>query len=152
MKGMYKYQIGLAILGVFTVALVLLVVAQAGSRQADLKTQKQAAQLSDDLEEYLDKNKQIPDSLADAGITRATSNVKYKKISDKEFEICLKYKTNGGGNELSSVVFEEIRYQVDPNYYYDSDYRYNAYYLSLDDTYRKGWDCQTTEPYFENNP
>lgn len=146
MKSISKYYIGFGVLVLLVLCLVMYIVVQAGNRKVDLKTQQRVVQVTDSIEEYANKHKSFPSSLEEAGVTKKYSSIKYKKISNEKFELCIKYRANGGGDSLSSIVAEEARYTVDPNYYM-SDSRYSSYYLSLNNRYNKGWNCETIEEY-----
>jgi hypothetical protein len=65
-RGLRKYQIGLAVLGLITVAMTILVLVQAGGIKADSKTYAAAQQAATSLENYIASKQVVPASLSAA--------------------------------------------------------------------------------------
>jgi type II secretory pathway pseudopilin PulG len=142
MKNLFKYQIGLAVLGLFVASMAIVLMVQAGAAKEDAQTYTSAGKIADKLDSYIYDKQKIPESLKDANISEENSNVSYKKLSDEKYEFCVTYRAKGnsidGTSLLTSVIFGDISYE-------DDDYEQSRIYLNP--THDKGKNCQTAKPY-----
>lgn len=147
MKNLFKYQVGLAVLGVFVASMAIVLLVQAGATKEDTRTFKSAEKIAEKLDNYIYDKQQIPKSLKDAGISDENSKITYKKLSDKKYEFCVTYRAKGnsidGTSLLTSVIFGYV------SSYDDSDYEQSRIYLSP--SHDKGENCQTAKPYINDD-
>lgn len=76
------YKIGLAVIGVFVIVLVVMVVTQANGAKQDTNSFNEATKIANTLNDYIDSNGTVPQSLSDAGVVNIPSSVTYTKVSD----------------------------------------------------------------------
>ncbi len=146
MKNLFKYQIGLAILGVFVASMAIILLVQSGAAKDDAKTYKSAEKIADELNNYMYEEYKIPKSLKDAGISESNPNITYKKLSDARYEFCVTYRTKSGGVDGATMLSDAIFGSYDD--YYEDDYEPSSLYL--DPVYNRGKNCQTIKPYVDD--
>jgi hypothetical protein len=129
---LFKYKIGLAVIGVLTLVLLVVVAVGASGVKQDNQSYKKATAIAEKLNNYIYDNYKIPETLSDAGITDVPSTVRYEKDSETEYKFCVTYKS--ASEDLSS--FGNI-----------SDAKYTPSTLYLRAAHQKGENCQTVKPY-----
>lgn len=149
-KQLLPYKIGLAVIGVFTIALLVVVLMQANLAKQDARLYDDASEIADQLNDYIDDEQEIPESLSDAGINDVPDAVSYRTIEDGEkYEFCVTYKADNGGLDAEDVGSEILygeAYSYD-EYYGEDD---EAAYLYLDYSHKKGKNCQVIWPYLDS--
>lgn len=143
---LFKYQIGLAVLGLFALGSMVFLIIQAGTTKQDAETHKQASKTADDLNDYISQKQTIPSSLESAKITYNKESVSYKKISSEKYTFCVTYKTGGSTIDGTSLVTQVMYAGIDMQTATEaSDYEESSLYLLS--SYKKGENCQTIKPY-----
>lgn len=141
---LFKYQLGLAIIGVFTLVVVGLVFVQASATKQDAATDKRANEIADKLNEYVSARDTIPASLSEASITDVPASITYTKVSSDSFKFCINYKSTSSNFDTSSVALSlATGGKVDPGGY---DFSSKSY-LYVPTSHHKGENCQTISPY-----
>lgn len=147
----FKYQIGLVVIGLFTLGITIFLVIQAGVTKQDNDTFERANKTANALNKYLDEIQTIPESLEKAKITYDKETVTYKKVSDESYKFCVTYKADSssidGASLVSAVMYGGFDGQMS---YSDEDYEYNSLYLA-DYSRKKGENCYNVRPYVYNN-
>ncbi len=152
---MKKYRLGLLILGLITIGLTIYIATLGLSTRQDVKTEKSIEDVGNKLNSYIDREQEIPESLDVVGARDVPSTITYTKLSEKEYKLCATYKAakGYGSGDISSVVTGAIfsrYYGYDSSLYEGSeDYKPASYYPSY--THKKGQDCQTIAPYFQQD-
>lgn len=144
-----KYAIGLAVTMLFVVGLSVWLVAQAGVVKADNEAYDAATKIADKLNDYIDSEQVIPESLSDASIHNAPDSVTYTKISEEKYKFCVEYKTNSSGMDTASLttsVMTGLYGDMSSGNYPDDD-KYEPTSLYINYYHKKGQDCQTVKPY-----
>lgn len=149
-KSYNLYKLGLGVIGLFSLVLLIVVLVQASGAKADNLTQKDAQKVADQLNDYVEDEQTIPESLSAAGINDVPSAVRYEKLSKERYKFCVTYKAESSGFDAASVQEEVISgyYGVD---YSDYESSYEESYLYLDSTHKKGENCKTIKPYLYSN-
>jgi hypothetical protein len=151
-RGLRKYQIGLAILGLITVAMTILVLVQAGGIKADSKTYAAAQQAATSLENYIASKQVVPASLSAAGITDTSDTIKYTKLSDSSYKFCASYRTASNPSFSASDLTGSLltaQYGAQPSAQsYGTDGQTT---LVVTSDHKKGDNCQTIKPSLYNS-
>jgi len=152
MKAMRKYTIGLTILGLITFGLLVFTVIQGINHRSDVKTYEKAQKIATSLNDYIDKNNQIPDTLATAGVTDIPSTITYEKQSSAQYLFCATYKQASevyGGASPEAALLSTIGGVPATTTSVDSskDAQYSPEALYIDPWYTAGENCQTIKPY-----
>jgi type II secretory pathway pseudopilin PulG len=146
------YQVGLGVIGLFTVILAIVVLVMAGGAKQDTKTEAAANKAATKLDSYITAHQRIPATLSEAGVKDAPSTITYKKISNASYRFCINYKSASSGYNTSSIT-DVVNRGV-----YQSDFSSSSYgdyssgttsYLYISPTHKKGANCQTVEPYID---
>ncbi len=148
---MKNYKIGLLVLAVLTLCLFVFTLAKSGDAKLDKKTVKSISDISNKIYDYVSDENKIPNNLSDIGAKDVPSTIKYEKLSDTKYKICVTYKTNESyrGSGITSVVTSAIysRYSRSLDQYYndnDKDDMEKTSYFSPAQT--KGEHCSTVKP------
>lgn len=145
---MRKYYIGLAIIGAFTVVVLVITLVQGASTKQDRVTYKKATEIATELNTYISSNEKIPASFSEAGITDVPSTISYKKDSETEYTFCATYKQARNGEstpDLFSGSAVRSGVSLDEDLDYSSSYKSSTLYPTY--SYKKGENCQTIKPY-----
>lgn len=143
---LFKYQIGLAVVGLFALGATIFLVVQAGAAKQDSKTYEQANKTAEALNSYVDKKQALPESLDKANITYDKEAVTYEKLSSEKYKFCVTYKADGTHIDGTSLVSAVMYAGFDGQMPYDSeDYESSNLYLSY--SWKKGENCHTVKPY-----
>ncbi len=150
---MYKYYVGLGVLGIFTIVILGITITKGVTAKQDNMTKKRSREIAKDLNTYVTKNKKIPESLDEAGIKDVPSTITYKKDSGTEYTFCATYKeaySYGSTNPTSllsgSSLKQSSSYEDDSRYESSaSSYKLSSLYPTY--SYKKGENCQTIKPY-----
>jgi hypothetical protein len=146
---LFKYKIGLAVIGVFTIGITVAALVLAGGAKQDTETEKAANRVATKLDAYIMKNYRIPDKLSDTGAaSKDTKNITYKKLSESQYEFCVIYKTASSGytNPVDQVVSRGMYDSYGGSSSYGSDGTESSY-LYISTTHKKGPNCQKIMPY-----
>lgn len=140
---LFKYKIGLAVLGLFTIFMIVWVAVQGNYVKQDQKTFEAATKIAEDLNAYVDDKQAIPSSLAEASIHDVPSAISYSRLSDEQYKFCVTYKADNeySSFDLTSTLTEVLRQ------YYSGENDYEAAELYISPLYQKGENCQTIKPY-----
>jgi type II secretory pathway pseudopilin PulG len=149
---MRKYYIGLGVIGVFALGVMIFVLTLASANKQDTNTYNKANDISTKLNDYINKNQQIPRSLSDAGIKDAPSSINYTKISDTSFKFCMDYKTSGnnlstGGLDTLGTGFLAQQALSAGASSVSTDTQSTSSELFIGYTHHKGQNCQTVNSY-----
>lgn len=142
---LFKYQLGLLVLGLATVALFVFVVMQGSSSRQDNKTNKAAQEIASKLNDYIIAKSRIPDSLQETGAAAAPKTITYEKLGDESYRFCATYKAGSDSIDTPALFANPLT-----GGYYDKDLYGDAgasSYLYISDSYKKGENCQTVTPY-----
>lgn len=149
---MKKYYIGILALCVLVLGLTGYTLIQSAAAKQDVQTEKNAQEIAKKLNDYVGRNKEIPESLNEAGVSDAPKTVRYSKKSDKEYEFCVTYKSaktygySGPETLLTGSITRNLGTEgSDNDYYGDTSYKPSTLYLGY--THKKGDNCQTVNPY-----
>lgn len=142
---MKKYFIGIGIIGVVVFGLSVYIISLGVQSKQDKATYEKATDTADKLNDYIRKNRKIPDSLQQAGVDDVPDTIKYTK-SDTTYTFCATYKADRGygGSDITSVVTGAALRSYDYEYDYESDYQPSSLYVTY--SYEKGENCQTVKP------
>lgn len=144
----FKYQLGLAIIGVFTLVIVGLVLVQASATKQDTTTEKHANDIAEKLNNYVESKQAVPESLSNTGISDVPETINYKKVSASSYTFCTNYKATSSNFDSSAVALSlATGGKVDPG---SSDYS-SKDYLVIPSSHHKGANCQTISPYLYNS-
>jgi type II secretory pathway pseudopilin PulG len=102
-NGLAKYKAGLAIIGIFTLAMLILVIAQASGTKQDTNTYNRASDIANTLNDYISSNNVVPESLSEAGVGAIPSTITYHKVSGSTFNFCVDYKTTSSDFDPTDV-------------------------------------------------
>lgn len=146
-----KYKIGLAVVGLFTVAITIWALAQAGATKQDNNTYNTANNIANKLNSYTESNDTAPYSLSYAGVNNPPSTITYTRLSDSSYRFCIYYKTASSNFDASSAESDLFTSSVsDSNSYSGSlDYGANGY-LFIDTSHHKGNNCQVVNLYTDS--
>lgn len=140
MKPLVKYQIGLAVLGVFALVVTGLVVVQGGTVRQDARTQKLADKAATKLNNYTTKNDTVPDSLEQAGVSETSPNIRYTKKSSTSYEFCVTFKS-ASNNFSADGVASDILWGGSVRDTSGGDSYSDQYYLYIPADHKKGETC-----------
>jgi hypothetical protein len=142
---LFKYQVGLAVLGGLVLGLLAFVIVQAGSARQDAKTQKTAEAIATKLNNYLVSEQAVPESLDVIKVDDVPETITYKKLSDESYKFCVTYKSAGNPASATALMSQATGGYSDL-YTGGGDTAYNdTLYIST--THKKGEHCQTIKPY-----
>lgn len=143
--GIKKYYIGFSVLAVVVLGSLIYTVSLAGAAKTDSATNKAVEKISTKLDTYISSNG-VPASLDAADLSGMPDTIKYTKISDSQFKICINYKSAAGGFDASWASLlggafgaGQAGYQPDNNSEFFSG--------SVEFFHKKGDNCQTIKPY-----
>ena len=148
--GLRKYQIGLGVLGLFTLVLLIFTIIQAGATKSDNKTFQSAQSTASKLGIYINDQQTIPKSLDQAGATNVPDSIRYNKLSDSSYEFCVTYKASSGfdASQAQAEAFSGLNgYNANNS---SGDYGGKNSFLYIDSNHKKGENCQTITPYLSN--
>lgn len=152
MDKMKKYYIGLGAIGFITLVFLGLTFAKGASAKQDNDTKTKASSIATDLNNYISKNRKIPESLDEAGIKDVPKTISYKKDSSTEYTFCVTYKeakSYGSVDPTSLLSGSALRQNStsldDEVYSLSSTYKSSSLYPTM--SYKKGENCQTIKPY-----
>jgi hypothetical protein len=146
-----KFKIGLAVLLVFSIVLLIIVVAEASSTKQDTETYNKATNIADSINSYIDANDVIPSSLSAASIYNVPSSVTYDQLSSTQYRFCVDYKTTSSNFSASNVETDLVTSALPQDNGADSTYSDNSY-LYLNPSHHKGENCTTITPYIYSDP
>lgn len=145
-KQLVKYQIGLAVIGVFALVMLIIVVVRAGGIKHDNETYEKANKIATKLDSYVTSKGTPPNSLADAGINDVPEEVTYKKLSSTRYEYCVDYSSNGDGYS-STYIANQLFSSSQSSQDYGQSSSVDSSYLYLSPVHHKGKNCQTVKTY-----
>ncbi len=137
------YKIGLGVVGLFTFIMLIIVLTSAGGAKKDEATTKAASDVANNLNQYTIQNQKVPDSLAQAGSKNVPSAIKYTKLNDQSYKLCVSY--HGAHNDYSPGVLAFDAYSQS----YNTDEwaaQNNTSYLYIPTSHKKGDNCITVKP------
>ncbi len=145
---MKKYYIGLLLLAALTLGLTIFTVQKGMAGKQDKQTESKAKEIAEQLNDYVDDNNQIPESLDAAGARDVPATITYTKLSDERYKFCVTYKSasRGYGVGTSEVLLGALSrgagdFEID----YPDDYEPSYLYLGYG--HKEGENCQTIKPY-----
>lgn len=153
---MKKYYIGLFILALVTFGVVGYVLTLGIQSRQDVKTEKSAQDVADKLNNYINTKQQIPTSLAEVGAKDVPESIKYTKISEKNYKICVTYRASKGYGSsdittvLTGAAMSRAYGSAGTTGYNDNPSNYEPSSLYINSTHKKGEDCQTIKPYISS--
>lgn len=144
-----KWQFGLGVLGVVTLCLLGFVVVQGVNGKQDRQVFKQATEIADKLNNYVDSRQQLPESLSDAGVSDVPGAITYTKKSSDTYEFCVTWHASNA--DVSSQVAQDLsKATTDQGYSQGSAITpqdYTPAYLYVDPNHKAGRQCQTVKAY-----
>ena len=154
MKSLLWYKIGLAVVGLFTIGLIVFVVMQSSAAKQDKQTTQAASSIADKVNNYVDARGKVPDSLAAAGVHNAPSTITYQKLTDSKYRFCITYRASGGSGAVTDF---ETRLSdatgIDGGYpSADVSSSDDQGILVIPDAHNKGTNCQTVTTYVASTP
>jgi hypothetical protein len=150
-RGIQKYYLGLGVLAVFTVVLVIVLLAMAGGSRQDAQTYKKANQIADKLNSYTGKNYKAPNSLDAVGVKDVPDTITYTRLSSTSYKFCATYKASQSSASIAESDFTAYRDLYTGNTFNGSDSAYYGSGIGLDaSTYHKGENCQTVDVGLDN--
>jgi hypothetical protein len=146
---MKKYYLGLLAFALLTFGLTIFVLLQGVSSKQDRVTEDKIQEISQKLDSYINSKTSIPETLEEAGIKDVPKTIAYRKISEKEYEVCAEFKSASNYNSIgvSNVITGSIFGGYQGDYYddsYSSSYKPSSLYMY---SHKKGKNCQKVEPY-----
>jgi hypothetical protein len=153
-RALSKYRLGLAVIAIFTLGLLIVVMAQASATKQDNTTDTQANKAADKISNYTDNYGTIPASLKTAGADKLSPNISYRKLSATKYQFCVKYKAASSGFDTTSVEQSLVTAAMGQGTGGGGGYNYTSgdnTYLSVPTTHHKGQNCQTITPYLYNS-
>lgn len=146
--GLKKYYVGFSVLIILALGFLIYTLSQAGAAKTDRTTNKSVEKIGMKLDIYITDNGVIPDSLATAGVDNIASAVKYTKLSDSQYKICINYKTTASGFDASwtslfsgALGASGSTTSNSGSSYFDTTVEFN---------HKKGENCQTIQPNLYN--
>ncbi|HEY4161335.1 MAG TPA: hypothetical protein VGM08_04710 [Candidatus Saccharimonadales bacterium] len=103
-RGIIKYKIGLVVIGLFTVAMLVVVLVQAGATKQDTQTDKVANSMADSLNSYTDVHYNVPTTLREVDITKTSPYISYTRLSASKYKFCVTYKATSSDFDPSDAV------------------------------------------------
>jgi hypothetical protein len=150
-RSLSKYRVGLAVIAVFTLGLLIFVVAQASATKEDNTTYTQANKAADKITNYTDSYGTIPASLKAVGAGNLSPNISYRKLSATQYRFCVTYKAASSGFDTTSVEQNLVTAAAGQGASANDTSRTDNTYLYVPTTHHKGQNCQTIKPYLYNN-
>lgn len=147
-----RYKIGLAVLGFLTIGFFVIMIVQANMTGQDDRTYRRANQIARNLNDYVDKNRKIPESLATVTNDDQPTDITYRRLSADKYAFCVRYRAassnlNSGIGRIFSPQFHGYGYYEDLSYYNS----YDDSVLYLNENHRAGLNCQTVRPQFADS-
>jgi type II secretory pathway pseudopilin PulG len=152
-----KYRIGLGIIGLFTLAILVIVLLQSSATRADQQTENTANSIATKLNDYIDSGYAgtAPRSLAQAGIANVPSTISYLRTSNYSYYFCAKYQATNISFSSSDVAQNIVARGFGGGTGAGGINNQNAYNglsdLEINPEHHKGWNCQTVELYNYNS-
>jgi type II secretory pathway pseudopilin PulG len=143
-RALTKYKIGLAVLGIFAIGLFIFLLSQASATKQDNNSYDKANAISTKLDDYINTNQNIPDSLSKAGITDVPDTITYKKTSNSAYMFCVNYKTKS--TAISSGSFSSEILAAEESSAIGSSSTTDNTVLFINPSHPKGNQCQTVNP------
>ncbi|HSX36241.1 MAG TPA: hypothetical protein VLH84_04900 [Patescibacteria group bacterium] len=147
---LFKYKVGLGIIGVFVLVMAVFVLLQADNAKKDIATDKAANDIAQKLNDYVDTQQTIPESLDTAGIKDVPDTITYQRLSDSSYKFCVKYKSASTGLDSTTLLQAATSFDTTGSGFTDSsqpDPVSNPSSLYISANHKKGANCQTVEPY-----
>jgi len=143
-----RYKIGLAVIGLFSLVMVVVVVSQASATKQDTETYHKASAIADKLQAYTDSKGEVPASLAAVDIADVPSTVSYHKLSDSSYRFCVTYKATSSSFDATTAVNDTISgYYGTQGSTSENFSGFNGSgsdnYLYVSSSHHKGANCQT---------
>jgi len=139
-QALTKYKIGLLVIGLFTVAMVVVVLAQASAAKHDTDTYKTANTIADKLNGYTLDHETVPRSLSDANIDNPSTAITYTKLTDTQYKFCITYKTTSTNFDPGMLEGSLLLSGHTPEGF---DGYTSQDYLVVPTAHKKGSNCQT---------
>ena len=151
-QSLTKYKIGLGIVGLFTVAITIWALAQAGATKQDNNTYNAANNIANKLNAYTDANDTAPYSLTYTGVYNPPSAISYTRLSSSSYRFCMDYKTASSDFSASSTESDLLTSSVGSSSSSDNSANYGANgFLFIDTSHHKGNNCQVVNLFTDNN-
>lgn len=145
---MIKYKRKLLLKVLVILLIIGLYVAYQGYRShQDVSTRKAANAISSQLGSYIEKSRAVPNSLLAAGITNAPGEIKYKKLSDTEFQLCAVFQRANNPTVGKIHQFTNLLWSHADNYT-KQDIPIGLYGVAgFDDLHMAGAECPVVQYY-----
>jgi type II secretory pathway pseudopilin PulG len=144
-----QYRIGLGVIGLFTLVVLILVVAQASATRKDQQTENAANSIATKLNDYTDASSTgvAPASLSQVGINSIPDTISYERITSYTYYFCAKYQEASTDFSTSNITQELVLrgFGAGPGDTNGSNIYNNLPYLEINPVHRKGWNCQTVD-------
>lgn len=143
------YQLGLAVVGFFTLVLVIMLLTQASGVKKDSVTYQKAQEVADKLNTYTQDHNSVPASLEALKVQDMPDTISYTRINNGSYKFCAAYSSTSsnfsgdGISALSGTAFGSL--SQPPVSSFDSQYDTSYLYVSSD--HKKGDNCQTIKLY-----
>lgn len=141
-RGILKYKIGLLVIGLFTVAMLVVVLVQAGATKQDTQTDKLANSMADSLNGYTDVHFNVPATLREVGITKTSPYISYTRLSASKYKFCVTYKSTSSDFNPSDAVDNVLIGGVSS---WDTTGDTGSSDLYIPTSHHKGINCQTVK-------
>jgi type II secretory pathway pseudopilin PulG len=136
-----RYKLGLAVLGIFTLVLAVIVLLQAASVKQDQTLAAKATSIATKLNAYVAKQQKLPASLAVAGISGVPPAISYHKDSATSYRFCATYKTDSSDfSATASSLTDGLTGSA------ASGSSTTGTQLDIPGTHHSGANCQTVTP------
>jgi len=154
-SGISKYYLVFFILLAVTIGLTIYTLSGASSAKEDARTAQKIGDVANNLSNFTSNHNYVPESLAAADIKNVPPSIKYTKISDTKYQVCVNYRNastpfDGGWTSLLTgalIAGSNPSYSAGtstPSPFFDTFTL--AYY------HKKGDNCQTVEPFMYSSP
>ncbi|HET7320150.1 MAG TPA: hypothetical protein VFI84_01020 [Candidatus Saccharimonadales bacterium] len=148
-----RYQVGIVVLGLFTIIVAVILAVQAVSAKQDIVTAKKAEEVASKLNSYVQSKQSVPDSLDALKVNDIPSSITYAKKSTQSYEFCVTYKSasqdfsvNSLEQGLTGFGLTSLGSSSSSGSSYYADLASTGY-LYLPPTHKKGQTCQTVQTY-----
>jgi hypothetical protein len=134
-------------------ALIIVLVVYAGYQsilaKKDVVTRRATVVYSQQIDDYITKNKKVPASLSQLPTKKVPSSISYSKIDDKSFVICAYFYRNNDPSLSKWGLFGHLLWNHQTKAMTDSEPSSSTTYgvMSFDDMHVKGIQCQTIVSY-----
>jgi type II secretory pathway pseudopilin PulG len=145
---LFKYQVGLAVIGLLSFVLLIVVAVKADAVKQDRQTYKAADKVATRLDNYVNDKNRVPNSLEGAGIMDVPDNVDYQKLSTTRYKFCVTYRTDSGKG--SDYLLMQLLTGGQANDYYTDNSNYDSYGLYLEERHHKGENCNYVKTYVDD--